>query len=237
MLKHKKIVSFIVFTTFIILGFSGCSGSKGVQTEGGDNSGIDRSLLSISAPKFNYSPFEYPTDVETDIRQFGIYNIDCGCDNYHIGWDFSPDWDSYPSGLVPIIAVADGIVETVNFKYQNTSGSQTVDTYSVVLAVAQEVNVYYTLEPFITLGETQAAEWINVSVGDEVSAGDTIAYLAKVEGNQNDDYVHLDFKIGIGESLNDFVCPTSYFSNEWQQENVDILLSKSNGCLSICCSQ
>lgn len=231
----KKIV-FCTLVLFVSAAIINCSGGSG----GGDGTtpgtgGFDRSILPEIAPEFTYSPTEFPSNMETDLRSLGIFNKSCACDVTHQGWDFMPYWSSYTENKVPIIAVTDGIVEQIAPESMNEYKGQMVSTYTVMLAVAKELEVIYTFEPFIDWGETDSLAWLNVKEGDAVSAGDVIGYLPKVEGNIGEDLIHLDFKVGTGEALHNYVCPTGYFSAEWRSLNLPKILNKIGSCVDPCC--
>lgn len=246
---RKFSIIIVVLSAFLLLLYCGGGNDSGGDGDDDDNDNddnndnndssgeIDRSGLPEEPPDFTYSPFYYPNDVETDLETFGIYNVTSDCDIVHIGWDFYPTWSSYPDNQVPVVAVADGIISFVLLNNTNTYDGQEHNTYIVWLAVSQDVDVQYTFEPFLTLDETEASAWLNVELGDEVSAGDTIGYLPKVEGNIGDSLIHIDFKIGINSGSEDYsyVCPTDYFSEGWQDANTAILLGKIiTACPAIC---
>jgi len=232
-----KIVRGLFLLLILIAMTAACSGSSSDSGNGGGGSsgGIDRSSLPDDAPAFEISPMQFPNGVSTDLDSLGIYNLTNDCDTTHYGWDFMPDWSSYPGGIVPVIAVADGIVSNVVLRNTNTYQNQDVNTYVVFLAVAKEVDIYYTFEPFITFGETEALQWLEVEEGDTVTAGDVIGYLPKLSGNLGEHLIHIDWKICTGSNRNNYVCPTNYFSEAWQQANVPILLTKIGNCPALCC--
>lgn len=225
-----------VLMMIVVVGIQGCSGSSSDSGGGGGSSdGIDRSSLPDDAPKFEISPLQFPNGIGADLRSLGIYNITSDCDIVHVGWDFMPSWSGYSGGLVPVVAVSDGIISNIIPRAANTYQGQDVNTYVVFLAVAKEVDVQYTFEPFIQFGESDALQWLNVAAGDHVAAGGVIGYLPKVDGNLGENLIHIDWKIGIGSERNSYVCPTSYFSEAWQGENVPILAAKIGSCPSLCC--
>lgn len=210
---------------------SGSSGSEGTSV----SDEYDRSNLPVN-PEFIFSPYSYPGGVANDLASFGVYNVTGGCDSYHhVGWDFMPNWDGYPDDLVPIIAVADGHITGVNYGSNDFDG-QTVNVFSIILAVGQNVDVHYTLEPFAVFDQSDIGGWVNVSEDTDVSAGDLIGYLPKIEGNIGEHLIHLDFKIGLGDfGSQTYVCPTDYFSSQWRSQNVDILEDKiQTACTSLC---
>lgn len=213
------------------------SGSKGggYTDEGGPSPNeVDRSILPDTPPQFSSSPYQFPNGIEKDLDKFGIYNQTSNCDGVHIGWDFTPNWSSYPDNLVPVVAVADGVISNISLHNTNTYNEQGVTTYGVVLSVAKEVDVYYTFEPFVVLGDTEASKWLTVTVGEKVSAGRVIGYLPKLDGNTGEDLIHIDFKVGTGSNRNNFVCPEGYFSSQWRQDNGQSLISKAGKCQALC---
>jgi hypothetical protein len=225
-------MNFRVLTWLILLiaasMLSGCGSSGTSGGNGGSN-------LPASPPEFTFSPFQYPNGVATDLSALGIFNLSCDCDVVHVGWDFMPNWASYPDDQVPVVAVADGVISRVTLRSTNTYNGQEHNTFIVVLDVATETGVHYTFEPFVTFGETDALAWLLVSEGDAVSAGDVIGYLPKLPGNLGEGLIHLDFKVGTGGDMNDYVCPTDFFSTSWQDENVPVMLTKLNACTVLCC--
>lgn len=218
----------------VLLAAIACSQGSGGGTPS-TYGGIDRSILLDTSPPFEVSPIEFPNGIETDLDGFGGFNGFSDCDVLHYGWDFAPNWSNYPDNLVPVIAVADGIISGIVQQSTNFYNNQPYNTFAIVLSVAKEVDIYYTFEPFITFNEANSAQWIKVSFGSTVSAGDVLGYLPKVSGNAGEGLIHLDWKVGTGPNRTTFVCPTSFFSPTWQAANAVILAAKmSNTCPSIC---
>jgi hypothetical protein len=228
-------VKILLLPTLIIYFFTlaGCGSSS--STDDNSSTDIDRSTLPDVAPSFAISPMQFPSGVNSDLYNFGVYNISSNCDVVHYGWDFVPSWNSYPDNKVPIIAVANGIISNIILRATNEYQGQQHNIYTVFLAVAKEVDVQYTFEPFITFGETDATQWINVSKGNTVSAGDVIGYLPKVAGNLGDTLIHIDWKIGTGTNRDNYVCPTTYFAGSWQATNIPLLEEKiQSQCTQAC---
>lgn len=222
---------------FCLCLFVSCGSSGSGWTDEGDqgDDGVDLTSLPETPPEFTSSPFTFPTDMETDLESLGIFNLSNDCDNVHYGWDFAPNWGSYPDNLVPVLAVADGIISQVVAQGTNTYEDQTHNTFGVWLAVSQEDTVYYNFEPFLTFDETYALQWLVVNEGDAVNAGDLLGYLPKVEGNMGDWLIHIDFKISTGSDTDNFVCPLNYFSDDWKNENEQTMIDKIfSSCSDLC---
>lgn len=193
--------------------------------------------------KFNYSPLYYPNSLEEDLYSFTIFtakpHMCTGINSAaHVGWDFMPNWDSYPENKVPVIAVSDGVISKILPKTTIYYDGAAHDTFMVWLDVSKIVSVRYGFEPFISYGdENYAYSWLNISVGDAVKAGDIIGYLPKVQGNLGENLIHLDFQINVedGSSFS-FECPLIYFSDEWINNNKSIMINKtiSDQCDELC---
>ena len=229
-MMRSCLLSSILFITVVTM--VGCGSSSGGGDSGG---GGDEPVLPDTAPKFSYSPYSYPNGVDQDLSALGIYNQTSDCDIVHVGWDFMPNWENYSANKVPIVAVVDGLVENVVLDDYNEFEGKRYAKFSVVLAVSAEVGVYYTIEPFVEYSGYDFSSYVLVEQGDEVQAGDIIAYLPKLDGYYQESYIHLDFKVGIGADRNAYVCPTQYFSESWRNENVSILETKIGSCPSLCC--
>ncbi|MFH1223584.1 MAG: M23 family metallopeptidase [Pseudomonadota bacterium] len=218
--------------------FLSCSGS--CDSDNGNNNNSD-SLPDV-APEFTYSPFSYPNGLATDLYSLGIYTSTsgvCSGDNAHSGWDFAPEWSSYPEDKVPVIAVADGIITNILPKNTNSYNGTDHNTYIIWLGVSKTVTAHYTFEPFISYSdENYAYTWINVAVGDAVTAGQIIGYLPKVSGNLGETLIHLDFKVAVGadSSSLSYPCPLSYFSSAWATANETGMISKTGNaqCDELC---
>lgn len=215
---------------------AGCGSSSSSPGSTDPSDEADRSTLPAAPELFTQYPLQFPNGVAEDLASFGIFNLTSGCDIVHYGWDFAPSWGSYPDDKVPVVAVADGIVTDIIPRSTNTYQGQDHNTWVVFLAVAQEVDVQYTFEPFIAFdSEAYSQQWLNVSEGDAVAAGDVIGYLPKVSGNIGEDLIHIDWKIATGPSQDDFVCPTAYFSQDWQDTNLSLLTAKiQSQCAQVC---
>ena len=217
---------------FSIVVISACSGSSG---DGNGGASVDRSTLPETSSKFETTPMSFPNGIATDLHSFGIYNTKCSCSITHYGWDFTPHWAGYQDNRVPIVAVADGIIVNVVPRATNKYQGQSVDTFVIVEAVARELDVHYTFEPFVELGETQSLAYINVKSGESVKAGDVLGYLPKLSGNLGEHLIHLDFKIGASNIDGTFYCPSNYFSSAWLSQDSSTLLSVAGTCTSLCC--
>ena len=227
----------LMIVLFIATTLVACSGSGGGSNNEPEPEPDIRASLPETAPAFTASPFEFPSGIGTDLRSFGTYSQGCDCESDHPGWDFMPQWSSYPDNQVPVQAVADGIITQIVLQATNTYNNQDHNTYTVWLGVAQEVDVLYTFEPFLTFDGTWAEQWLLVSEGDSVSVGDTIGYLPKVDGNMGENLIHIDFKVGIGSERNSYVCPTTYFSDVWRTANSTTMEEKILGsCTALCCA-
>lgn len=115
---------------------------------------------------------------------------------------------------------------------QFTAGIET-DLYSFgVYNLTSDCDVVH----FITFSsETYPQQWLNVSKGDTVTAGEIIGYLPKVSGNFGENLIHIDWIIGTGSSQSNYVCPTSYFSTDWQNANIPLLANKiQSQCVQVC---
>jgi len=213
----------------LLLAVTVCSCSGSSTTEG-DNG----STLPDDPPKFTLSPMTFPNGANIDLKSMGIYNITSGCDVTHYGWDFIPYWPSYQDDRVPIIAVADGAISNIVPNSSNIYNNQEISVYVVMEAVSKGVEVHYTFEPFVLLGDNDSLAYLNVNVGDTVRAGDIIGYLPKLSGNLGEGLIHLDFKVGSSVNTGKYFCPTQYFNDTWRQENASILLSKIGSCSELC---
>ncbi len=215
-----------VFCALAFVVFSACSGGS---------SGGAVSTLPDDPPEFGVSPMVFPNGVNTDLKTLGTYNTKCSCDITHYGWDFTPIWSNYPDNKVPIVAVADGVISNIVQRATNSYQGQDVNTYVVMQSVSKGVDVHYTFEPFVAMGETDSLAYLNVNNGGSVKAGDVLGYLPKLSGNLGESLIHLDFKIASSVNTGEFFCPTGYFSDTWQQANSSILLSKIGTCTLLCC--
>ncbi len=220
-----------IYIFVVVLFFISCTNNTNTTDGGGGGSS-----LPALPPDFVYSPLSFPNSTNSDLSSLGIYNQGCDCDVDHVGWDLMPSWSSYPENKVPVIAVADGAISRVTLDSFNEFQGYNLSTFIIVLQVSTNVAAHYTIEPFVQVGGVVPADWVNVSEGDSVSAGDVIGYLPKIDGNILDEWIHLDFKVGTGEDGDgNYACPTDYFSDEWQSRNLSILNAKIGGCPSVCC--
>ncbi|HEU5004569.1 MAG TPA: peptidoglycan DD-metalloendopeptidase family protein [Candidatus Saccharimonadales bacterium] len=104
------------------------------------------------------------------------------------GYKTWPKGGTAPSNYPPIYAVADGVVNGVDYNFKVGDNTK----YDISIEIAQGYNFDYSIEPFVSKPNGFYKPFVLVHNGQKVKKGQIIGYMYLTQAGSNGSHIHFD---------------------------------------------